>query len=268
MIASLRRVGVTAFAAASLAGCGTQPSPPGADPGPAAPPREPARPSRPPPPALDSTDALLGLAFHGAVPAFPLLAGSGNEVAMGIASPVGGSTVATYRVVTFSNWTTVADAWGNSTVDYPLVDPTMATMLLDRAMGEPAPSPDPLVLAERARAITRHLDDGEFSPFDHAPAALGPDDLTLGSVKLRTTHGSDAELIVRLLDTADRELAATTIPTRATGLVADVACVSTPVARRAWLDTARKRVLVEVGWNAGGAGCPTLDLEYGMWPTP
>jgi hypothetical protein len=274
MSVSLRMFGGAALAALGLvSGCGTQPSPPGAEQH-VEPRREPAReapPVKPPPlpsPAASLTAALVDQAFGGAAPAFPLLASNGNQVTMGVASPIGGSAVATYRVITFSNWTNMTDAWGSSAVDEPIVDATMTTMLLDRAMGEPAPLPDPRLLAERAAAVTRRLRAGGFTPFDGAAIAIGVDDTSVGPVKLRTAHGGDAELIVHLLDATDRELAVNTIQPHATGLVADLACVATPVARRAWLDARRKRILVEVGWHAGADGCTTPDPEYGMWPTP
>ena len=275
MTVLLRVLGVAAIAAGSLlGGCGTQPSPPGADPHgdrPRDPPRDPPRDARPPPPrppAATLTAALVDQAFGGAAPAFPLLASNGNQVTLGIASPIGGGDVTTYRVITFSNWTNLTDAWGSSAVDEPIVDATMTTMLLDRAMGEPAPLPDPRLLAERAAAVTRRLRAGGFTPFDGAAIAIGAADTAVGPVKLRTVHGAEAELVVRLLDAGDRELAVNTIQPHATSLVADATCVATPVARRAWLDAHRKRILVEVGWHAGADGCALPDPEYGMWPTP
>jgi|GEM_PF-5142577 len=267
----LRVFGVAAIAAGSVvSGCGTQPSPPGADPHgerPRDPPRNPTPAPKPAPPE-SLTMALVDQAFGGATPAFPLLASNGNQVAMGVASPIGGSAVATYRVITFSNWTNMSDAWGSSAVDEPIVDATMTTMLLDRAMGEPAPLPDPRLLADRAAAITKRLRAGGFTPFDGPAIALGGDDTAVGPVKLRTVHGADTELIVRLLDAGDRELAVNTIQPRATSLVGDATCVATPVARRAWFDAHHKRVLVEIGWHAGADGCVLPDPEYGMWPTP
>src|SRR4051812_4195215 len=107
MTASLRVLCVTLAAA----GCGTQPSPPGAqaDEPPARRPSEPAIGSNAPPPRavpVDPTQALVATAFGGTAPSFPLLARDGREAAMGIASPVGHSTVSTYRVARFSSWTT------------------------------------------------------------------------------------------------------------------------------------------------------------------
>jgi hypothetical protein len=276
MIEPLRMYGAAALALASLAsGCGTQPSPPGAEHRPSAPPPPPPPPRAPrpvPPPVVTTTATLVDAAFGGRAPAFPLLASTGNEVAVGIASPIGGGTIATYRVVTFSNWTNLSDAWGSTTLDYPIVDTTMTTMLLDHATGEPAPSPDPRTLAERATVVSQRLRIGGFTPFDGAFATFASTDTdtdtAIGPVKLRTTHGPEAELTIHLLDAGDRELAANTLKPRVMGLVADLACVSTPAARRAWLDARRHRVLVEIGWNAGGDGCPTPDPEYGMWPTP
>jgi hypothetical protein len=209
----LRVFGVAAIAAGSLVtGCGTQPSPPGGDPHgdphrdpPRAPARDPARdpaPNPPRPPATLTSD-LVDQAFGGVAPAFPLIASNGNQVTMGIASPIGGSVVATYRVITFSNWTNMSDAWGSNAVEEPIVDATMTTMLLDRAMGEPAPLPDPRLLAERGAAIRKRLLGGGFTPFDGPAIAIGGDDTAVGPVKLRTAHGADAELIVRLLDAGD-----------------------------------------------------------------
>ncbi len=272
MIVPLRIYGAAALAVASLvSGCGTQPSPPGAEQRPPRPPHPPdvhPVPPPPPPPALTTTAALVDAAFSGATPAFPLLASAGDEVAVGIASPIGGGTIATYRVVTFHHWTNHVDAWGSSAIDHPIVDVAMTTMLLDRAMGEPAPLPDRRTLLARAAPLLEHLRAGGFTPFDGATTTLGTTDTAIGPVKLRTESSPDAALTIRLLDATDRELAANTLAARPMGSVGGVACLSSPAARRAWLDNRRQRVLVEIGWTTSGDGCPTPDPEYGMWPTP
>lgn len=220
------------------------------------------------PPRDDATAALVRDAFGGHAPAFPLLANDASTVAVGVASPVGRSDVSTYRVALFTGWTASTDGWSTGPQDYPIVDPTMATMLIDGAGDEAAPVPDRATLQTRAAAITKLLTDGGFSPFDGPATALGPAETTVGTARLRITHDHDAALTVHLLDAGGAELASNTIPPRAMGHVADLTCVSNPVARRAWLDARRKRVLVEVGWNAGPEMCGTPDLEYGVWPVP
>jgi len=52
------------------------------------------------------------------------------------------------------------------------------------------------------------------------------------------------------------------------GKVADLECVSQPVPRHAWLDTPRKRLLVEVGWNAGPDQCNAPDAAYRLYVLP
>lgn len=218
--------------------------------------------------ASNPTAALVKDAFGGKLPAFPLLASDGNTAAVGIASPVGRSTVSTYGVAIFSGWTAASDAWGTNAQVMPVVDQAMATMLLDSAMGEDAPAPDRETLKARATAVTKRLADGGFSPFDGPAVTLGANDTTLGPVKLRITHDHDAALTVHLLDASGNELSSNTIAQQAMGHVADHECVSTPVARRAWLDTKRKRALVEIEWNAGPEMCNAPDREYGLWPIP
>jgi len=212
--------------------------------------------------------ALVRDAFGGHVPAFPLLANNGSTVAVGVASPIGRSDVSTYRVAVFTGWTASTDAWSSGARDFPIVDPTMATMLLDGATDEAAPAPDRATLQARAAAVTKLLTDGGFSPFDGPAIALGPTETAIGPARLRITHDHDAALTVHLLDGSGTELASNTIPRHVMGHVADLECVSTPVARRAWLDAKRKRVLVEVAWNAGPEMCGAPDLEYGVWPIP
>jgi hypothetical protein len=218
--------------------------------------------------ASSRTAALVQAAFGGRVPAFPLLAKDGSTVAVGLESPIGRSDVSTYRVAIFTGWTTTPDVWGSSAQDFPIVDTTMATMLLDGATDEAAPAPDRATLEARAAAVTKHLTDGGFTPFDGPALALGPNDTAVGPAKLRVTHDHDAALTVHLLDGSGTELASNTILRHVMGHVADLECVSTPVARRAWLDAKRKRVLVEVAWNAGPEMCSAPDLEYGVWPVP
>jgi hypothetical protein len=216
----------------------------------------------------DATAELVRDAFAGKVPAFPLLSRDGTTAAVGIASPVGRSRVSTYHVATFAGWTSTTDAWGSSAQLFPIIDPTMAAMLLDRAQGEAAPLPDHATLTGRATAIQKRLNDGGFSPFDGPAIAIGPGDTVVGAARLRITHERDAGVTAELLDAGGRELATRTIAPYLIGLVADVECVSTPVARRAWVDARRKRVLVEIGWNAGPAICPAPDAEYGVLPLP
>jgi hypothetical protein len=218
--------------------------------------------------APNPTTALVEAAFGGHVPAFPLLANDGSTAAVGIASPVGRSDVSTYRVAVFAGWTTTTDAWGTGTQDLPIVDATMAAMLLDGSAEEAAPVPDRATLAARAAAVTKQLTDGGFSPFDGPAVTLGPAVTAIGPARLRITHDHDAALTVHLLDAAGAELASNTILSHAMGHIADLDCLSTPIARRAWLDARRKRILVEVGWNAGPAMCPAPDPDYGVWPVP
>ena len=216
----------------------------------------------------DATAALVRDAFGGHVPAFPLLANDGSTVAVGIASPVGRSDVSTYRVALFTGWTASTDGWSTGPQDYPIVDPTMAAMLIDGAGDEAAPVPDRATLKTHAAAVTKLLTDGGYAPFDGPALTIGPAETPVGPARLRITHDHDAALTVHLQGAGGAELASNTIPPRAMGQVADLTCVSTPVARRAWFDARRKRVLVEVGWNAGPQGCGTPDLEYGVWPVP
>ena len=116
--------------------------------------------------------------------------------------------------------------------------------------------------------MKKHLTERGFSPFEGPVVALDPDDTAVGPVKLRVRHDHDAALTVHLLDANGTELANNMIVPQVMGHVADVECVSTPVARRAWLDRKHKRVLVEVRWNAGPAVRNTPDPEYGVWPLP
>lgn len=269
MTSSLRALCATLAAV----GCGTQPSPPGAQ-------RDepPPRPvsheagigsNAPTPPAspVDPTLALVATAFGGAAPAFPLLSRDGREAVIGIASRVGHSTVSTYRVSRFSSWTAASDAWGSNASDVTLVDPAMAQMLLDRAMGEPAPAPDPRALAERAAPIAKRLRDGGFTPF---PRGITFTDaaLDLGPVQLRAEHDATGALLLYLLAPSGTELARQTVAAHPTDLVGDVACLASPAPGRVWLDLARKRVLVEVDWTANDPACRLPDREYGLWPTP
>lgn len=142
------------------------------------------------PAAWNPTAALVRNAFGGNVPAFPLLARDGSAVAIGIESPFGRSEVATYSVAIFTGWTATADVWDSSAKPYPIVDATMATMLLDSVMGEAAPSPDPETLKIRAAAVTKRLTEpvAAVISIEQLRSLERAHSETLGDV-IRTVHG-------------------------------------------------------------------------------
>jgi len=261
---ALRALTAVTLATAAFA-CGNKPGPPTGgtgEPEASGTGAVPADPGLGPP----ATAALVREAFEQKVPAFPLLSTTTGAVAVGLASPVGRSDVATYAIAIFTDWTGATDAWGSSALSYPVVDMTMAEMLLDQDGG--APLPDAATLHIRGAQIAKRLTDDGFTPFPAAPIALAAGDTELGPVALRFGHDAKLGLFIQLLDKRRTSLTTHIIQPYAMGTVAGLDCVSTPVPRRAWLDAPRKRVLVEIGWAAGANACNTPDLEYGVWAIP
>jgi hypothetical protein len=250
------------LAALLASACGPRPEPGAgsAGSGSSSPRADPARASQEVPP-------LVRTAFADNVPAFPLLSHDLGRVAVGIASPVGGGATVTYRVAITTGWAGASDPWAAGGESYPIIDPTMAAMVLDHDGDAAGPLPDPATLRARAAPITRLLTADQFTPFERT-IALGPDETSLGPVKLRLSHEPRGALTVHLLDATGAELAHHGIAPQSTGNVAGLDCINTPVAGRAWLDTRRRRVLVEVSWRASAAACNTPDPEYGVWPYP
>ncbi len=206
------------------------------------------------------TRTMVTQAFGGKLPAFPLLSMDGSMAVVGIESPVGSSDVSTYQVALFTSWTGTGDAWGANVQPMPVFDATMAKMLLDTEMGEAAPRPDPRTLKARADEIMKRLEG--FTPFQGPKAKLGVGTTTIGPATVTITRDQEGALVV--------EVAGQRHPIQPflMGHVADVDCVSQPVPRDAWLDTARKRLLLEIDWNAGPDACSAPDPELGLIALP
>jgi hypothetical protein len=207
----------------------------------------------------DPTRTFVTQAFGGKLPAFPMLSKDGAVAAMGIESPIGSSDVSTYQVAFFASWTGTGDAWGSNASSVQVFDVTMAKMLLDGEMGEAAPRPDSGTLKTRADAVTKQLTDQGFAPFEGPSVKLEVGETAVGPAKVKITRDQEGGLSIEVAGQTAHPIKPFT-----TGHVADVECIAQPVPRNAWFDTAHKRLLLEIGWNAGPDACNAPDPELGL----
>ena len=208
------------------------------------------------------TVAVVKAAFGGNVPAFPQLSKDGNTAAVELDTQVGLTSATTYAVAFVGT--------AGAPVASTLVDGRLAQVLLEgsSAPGKPA-AIDTAALAKTAGSITRRLQDEGFSAFEHKIEEVAPGEpIAAGPAKLSLAEADDGSLAITVIDDKGKQVTKDAIKPVDMGKVADLECVSQPIARHAWFDTARRRVLVEVGWNAGPDQCNAPDALYRLYAVP
>jgi hypothetical protein len=206
------------------------------------------------------TLAVVRRAFDGKAPELPLLARDGQTAAVELDTQLDLSGASTYAVAFVS-------ASGPPEV-VTVVDAKLAHVLVE-APGEDGKPPviDTATLATTAATITTRLAD--FTSFEGRleelssgdPIAVGPGKLQIGELDAPT-------LAIKVLDGAGKPVAEQTLKPRPMGKVADLDCVSQPIPRHAWFDTPRKRILLQIGWNAGPDQCNAPDAEFYLFAIP
>ena len=207
------------------------------------------------------TIPVVTAAFDGTPPAFPQLSKDARTAAVEVDTLVGLTGATTYAVA----FVTTAGPTGTIS----LVDAKLAHVLLEATEpGKPAAIDRP-GLARTASTIRKRLSDAGFSPFERKIEELAMGDPNpVGSAKLQLSEADDGTLSLAVLDAAGKPLTKDTVKPVAMGKVADLECVSQPLPRHAWTDTARKRLLVEIGWNAGPDQCNAPDALYRLYVIP
>jgi hypothetical protein len=207
------------------------------------------------------TIPVVKAAFNGTPPAFPQLSKDGRTAAVELDTLVDLTGASTYAVA----FVTTAGPTGTIS----LVDGKLAHVLLEATDPSKPPAIDRPGLARTAGTITKRLADEAFTPFERKIEELAVGEPNpAGPAKLQLSEADDGTLSLAVLDAAGEPLTKDTVKPVAMGKVADLECVSQPMPRHAWTDTARKRLLVEIGWNAGPDQCNAPDALYRLYVIP
>jgi hypothetical protein len=216
--------------------------------------------------ALDDGDPAAGVvakAFGKRRPSFPLLSKDGSHAVVEIATPIGMSGGSTYSVGFVAAG---ADEWSGAEIDLTtLVDAQLVHLLVDAREESTAPTYDIASITRAANDVADRIVNEGFRPFDSSfdaivvgtPATIGPFRFTVtdeptGTITIAVSEGSQA-------------IGKQQIQPIPTGRVADVDCLAKPRVRRAFADTGRRRLLLQIGWNAGPPQCGTPDEKYRLF---
>ncbi len=213
-----------------------------------------------PPPSDDPTPAIIAQAFGGKVPAFPLLAANGIA-AVAVATPLRQTEASIYAVMFLP--VGAGGPW-DSVETIPLVDAMLAKLL---AEGSPDGTSQPIFdrdrLTTQAQAITARLATDKFSPFEGSVPALAMGTTTVGPARLEQQR-TEAGLLLQLSDPSGIVHGTDNLPNQPTARMAGEECIAKPMATRAWFDTGRKRVLVEVSWSVVEP-CVPPEVQYRLF---
>ena len=207
------------------------------------------------------TTALVLKAFGGKKPTFPQLSKDGSVAMVEIETPVGLSGVSTYSVGFVS-------AGGGEPQLVTLVDAKLAYLLLSSMDSGATPTLDTDTLSKTAATITTRLEIEGFTPFEGSVEVPVADTVTAGPLKLQATEATEAALTITVTDPKGSPIATEQIKPMPMGKVGDIDCTSLPIPHTAWFDNARKRVMLQVGWNAGPDQCDGPDDQYRLWAAP
>lgn len=212
----------------------------------------------------DPATAVVMRAFHGKKPTFPSLSKDGATAAVELTTPIGLSGASSYAV----GFATVgADDWsGGPDPDLvTLVDGKLVAVLLDSMEGSAAPTIDIDSITKAATSVTDRIARDGFTPFEGTINEVGVHDkIGAGALELRVIEEGNSALTIEISD-ATKKIATDKVEPVAMGRVGDIECMSLPHVRRAWFDSARKRLLVQVGWNAGPDQCNAPDEKFRLY---
>jgi len=209
----------------------------------------------------DPTSAIVKQAFGGNQPAFPQLSKGGNTAAVELQTQVGLSGVSTYAVAFIPT--------NGAPHLVTLVDAKLVHLLLESLETGEAPTFDIVTLTRTATEITTRFAREGFTAFEGTVDELGVgDEISAGPLKLKVTEAPDGGILVRVMNATGAPLTTDAIAPTPMGNVGDIDCTSNPIARKAWFDAARKRVLLQISWNAGPDQCDSPDDQYRLWAAP
>jgi hypothetical protein len=201
----------------------------------------------------DPALAVVERAFKSKKPAFPLLSKDGRTAAVELLTPIGKSGGSTYSVGFIT--------MNQSAVIVPLVSAKLMRLLLESMDTIAVSTFDIEAITTTAHYVTERLEREGFTRFDDSVDQLRVGDgIPVGPFRIRIGASVDWIEIELSLDGA--RVAAERVDAVPMGRVGDFDCVARPVAKRAWFHRARKRLLVQVGWNPGPDQCDVPDVRF------
>ncbi len=213
--------------------------------------------------AIDADDpvmAVIAKAFGGAPPVLPQLSRDGITAAYALVTPVGMTGASSYSIgFTGAN----GDAWSGGPELLTLIDSQVVQLLLDAQDGETQPIFDTRALDAAVTEIRGRLDNGHFTPFEHAQALddAGAGDITAGPFALHATE-TPAHVLEVAIAHDGKPVGSQKLEPIATGMVGGNDCTAHARLHGVWFDTARSRLLLQVRWRPDSDHCLRPDDRF------
>jgi hypothetical protein len=213
------------------------------------------------------SETIANEAFGGRAPELPRLSRDGTTAAVNASRVIGTTDMSTYEVGLVDRSRKLTRLVVLDLKTASAIARTGDTSKLDRA-----------ALAKAAAAITKRLADGGYAAF---PTVIDYDSLSsrfrtesgdaiaivpIGAAKLKVAEPSSG-LRLQLVGAAGKAVIDETFKAIPHGKRA-ADCGGTPHLREVWIDEAKKRVLLRVGYTTGGDSCEAPDGFYRLWQLP
>ena len=202
------------------------------------------------------TRKVVKQAFGGSVPAFPLLSKTGTA-AVAVETQLRTGEGSIYSVMFLPPG--AGGPW-DQVETFVIVDAMLAKLLTE---GSPDGTSEPIYdregIASRALAAKARLEGESYTPFEGVVDPVERDQPALVGPVFIEQKSTEAGLQLQLADPSGIIHGTDNIPNQQTAMVATQDCTAKPIAKRAWFHTARKRVLVEIGWETASECIPPED---------
>jgi hypothetical protein len=207
------------------------------------------------------TRKVVNQAFGGSVPAFPLLSKAGIA-AVAVETQLRTGEGSIYSVMFLPPG--AGGPW-DQVETFVIVDAMLAKLLTE---GSPDGTSEPIYdrdgIASRALAAKARLEGEGYSPFEGAVDPLVRDQPALVGPVFIEQKSTESGLQLQLADPSGIIHGTDNIPNQQTAMVTTEDCTAKPIAKRAWFHTARKRVLVEIGWDTP-TECVPPEIQYRLF---
>lgn len=191
--------------------------------------------------------------------AFPLLSKDGNSAAVEIVTPVTRSGGSTYSIGFVPAG---ADAWSGGEIELTtLVNGMLLALLAEAREAGTVATYDVDALTAGAKALSSRIAEGGFQPFESViESSTGK---AAGPFRFKVTDDPTGAITIDITEGANT-IKSDKIEPVSTGLIADVECLAKPRVRRAFADTPRRRLLIQVGWSLP-AQCDPPDDKFRLY---
>lgn len=207
------------------------------------------------------TRKVVKQAFGGSVPAFPLLSKTGTA-AVSVETQLRTGEGSIYSVMFLPPG--AGGPW-DQVETFVIVDAMLAKLLTE---GSPDGTSEPIYdregIASRALAAKARLEGEGYTPFEGAVDPVVRDQPALVGPVFIEQKSTEAGLQLQLADPSGIVHGTDNIPNQQTAMVSTADCTAKPIAKRAWFHTARKRVLVEIGWETSSE-CVPPEGQYRLF---